>query len=183
VATEKLPNESFSTDKSYLDKAVSLEATMEFEHLNRVMNEALRFECPASSATGVTLLEDVQLGKYHFKKGDVILNFLHGVHHNENEWQRPYEFIPERFDHTSKLSLNSEGKKRSPASFIPFNGGMRVCMGKTFAEANLKVFLTYLTQSFNFEHVDPIFQAGEFPYAHFLQSAAKPILIKLTLNQ
>ena len=56
---------------------------------------------------------------------------------------------------------------------------MRICLGKTFAEANLKVFLTYITQNFDFRHVDPKYQAGEFPYAHFLQSIAKPVYVNL----
>ena len=69
------------------------------------------------------LLEDMQLGKYHFKKGDEITNYLHGLHIHENEWQRPHEFLPERFDPASELSLNPAGGKRHSAAFSPFSGG------------------------------------------------------------
>jgi len=183
VAQELYPDEVYSTDKVYLDKTITLEATMELEHLNRVMNEALRIESPAPAATPIVLLEDMQLGKYHFAKGDMFMNFFYGLHRNESEWQRPFEFLPERFDNASELSLTPEGKKRNPASFAPFNGGMRICLGKTFAEANLKILSTYLTQSFNFEHVEPKYQAGVFPYAHFFQTMDKPVYVKLTLNK
>ena len=60
---------------------------------------------------------------------------------------------------------------------------MRICLGKTFAEAQLKLVSTYMTQSFDFKHVDPKFQAGEFPYSHFFQSQAKPVYVTLTLRK
>ena len=86
MVTEEFPGEAFSTERSYLDKAITYESTMDLEHLGRVMNEALRYEPPVSNATAVVLLEDMQLGKYHFKKGDHIVNHFHGLHVNENEW-------------------------------------------------------------------------------------------------
>ena len=61
---------------------------------------------------------------------------------------------------------------------------MRVCMGKTFADVNVKVISTYMTQNFNFEHMDKKYQKeGQFPLAHFFQSAEPPVMVKLTLNK
>ena len=54
--------------------------------------------------------------------------------HNAEQWQKPFEFIPERFDNSNPVSLTPGGKKRNPYSFVPFGGGKRVCFGKTFAE-------------------------------------------------
>ena len=65
---------------------------------------------------------------------------------------------------------------------MPFSGGARACLGKTFSEANLKIMSTILTQNFNFEHVNEKYRS-EFPYAHFFQSAAHPVMVKLTLNE
>ena len=79
---------------------------------------------------------------------------MQGLHYNGNEWQRPKEFLPERFDMSSKLSLTPDGKKRSPMSWLPFNGGQRICFGKTFAEANLKIAVSYMTQYFDMEFVE-----------------------------
>ena len=50
------------------------------------MNEALRFDPPASIQTPVTLSEDCKLGDYEFKKGDVVTNMFYGLHMNEVEW-------------------------------------------------------------------------------------------------
>jgi len=79
--------------------------------------------------------------------------------------------------------LTPEGKKRNAGAFCPFNGGMRVCLGKTFADVNIKILAAYLTQNFNFEHVEKRYQDGEFPYAHFFTTNDKPIMVKLTLNE
>ena len=81
------------------------------------------------------------------------------------------------------MSLTPSGKKRNPSSFSPFSGGMRVCLGKTLADANLKIMVSYMTQIFNFEHEEKRFQEREFPTAHFLQSEGKPIWVKLSLNK
>ena len=70
----------------HLDINVSLKVMMKLEYLNRVMCEALRFESPKVTTSAIVLLESVQLGDFNFAKGDVIQNFLHGLHHNENEW-------------------------------------------------------------------------------------------------
>ena len=83
---------------------------------------------------------------------------LHGLHRNPNEWQRPHEFLPQRFDPADPLYLTPSGKKRHSHSFVPFNGGKRVCLGKTFAESVMKVVATYMTQFFNVEFLDEEFR-------------------------
>ena len=55
------------------------------------------------------------------------------------------EVLPERFDHTNKLSLTPDGSKRSNYSWVPFHGGNRVCFGKTFAEGELKLFTVFMS--------------------------------------
>jgi len=70
---------------------------------------------------------------------------MYACHFNATQWQKPHEFIPERFDHSDPLSLTPDGKRRSPYALIPFSGGKRVCSGKVFADAVLKTTATYLT--------------------------------------
>jgi len=70
---------------------------------------------------------------------------LSGTHHNSVEYQRPKEFLPERWDHNSPLSLRPDGKKRSPFTLISFSGGRRICSGKAFSEYAIKIFMTYMT--------------------------------------
>ena len=70
---------------------------------------------------------------------------IEGLHYNQNEWKFPYKFCPERFDHEHEMSLTPSGHKRNPYSWLPFNGGKRVCFGKTFVDCISKVTATYLT--------------------------------------
>ena len=78
--------------------------------------------------------------------------------HNSDEWQRPTEFIPERFDPNSEFYLTPHGKKRKATSWAPFHGGPRVCFGKTLAEGNLKIMISYMTQKFDFQFDDPKYE-------------------------
>lgn len=70
----------------------------------------------------------------------MIQNIWH-IHHNPDEWQKADEYIPERFDPRDAMYLRPDGKPRNPMSFIPFSGGKRICLGKTFAETAFKFVL------------------------------------------
>ena len=132
-----------------------------------------------------TLSEDAQIGKYQIKAGvDIMANF-NGLHKNPAQWQQPNQFLPDRFDFESPLSLTPDGKKRHPFSFCPFNGGKRVCFGKTFAEVNMKIVATYITQCFDMEFVDTELypDTHHLPMAMLGQSHNVPIMVRLTPNE
>ena len=76
------------------------------------------------------------------------------MHYSSTYWQEPQRFKPDRFDPNHPDSLTPDGKKRPVACWLPFNGGKRICLGKTFAEMSLKMVLTILSQRFNFETVE-----------------------------
>lgn len=107
---------------------------------------------------------------------------VYGMHFNETQWQKPTEFIPERFDLDSPYSLTPTGDKRHPMAWIPFNGGKRVCFGKTFAEVNLKILQTYLTQHFDFDFVNKKFYE-KVPIAHIGQSKILKKEVSLSLRK
>ena len=87
-----------------------------------------------------------------------------GLAQDPNQWQRPTEFLPQRFDNSDPLSLTPSGKKRHVNSWVPFHGGSRVCFGKTLAEAQLKILGSYLTQKFDLEFEDERYKT-EMPFA------------------
>ena len=106
---------------------------------------------------------------------------LYGLHYDAAQWQKPLEFIPERFDHSNPISLTPSGKKRNPSSYSPFSGGKRVCFGKTFADSTFKITTTYLTQAFNFKFVNKKFET-ELPVAKFTMSRRNKVEIIFTKN-
>ena len=116
----------------------------------------------------------------NFKAGATVAFGIGLVHFNKSEWQRPYEFLPQRFDNEDELSLTPEGTKRHPFSFIPFSGGNRICFGKTFAEAKLKIVATYLSQMLDFEFVDKQYGKKSMPLGHFCMSSNPAILMRVT---
>ena len=109
------------------------------------MQETLRYQTPAAGSTSLILSKAMKIGKYDVRADtELIINF-YGLHYNNSQWQRPKEFLPERFDQDNTLYLTPNGNKRHACSWSPFNGGKRVCFGKTFAEATLKIIATYMT--------------------------------------
>jgi len=60
--------------------------------------------------------------------------------------------------------LTPDGNKRSAMSWSPFFGGMRICFGKTFAEANQKIIAVYYTMFFDSEFTEEKY-ADKYPMA------------------
>jgi len=136
----------------------------ELKYLSFVMMEALRFMCPVPLSTTYRLSEDSTICGLKVRAGDNVALNLHGLHKNKMEWQKPREFHPERFDCDHPLYLTPDGRKRKPMSWLPFNGGKRICFGKTFAEANLKIVSAYMIKYFNMEFVEK----DKYPDTHHL---------------
>ena len=70
---------------------------------------------------------------------------------------KPYEFISERFDYSDPISLKPDGGKRSPSAWAPFAGGKRMCFAPNFAQQEIALVTTYLTQFFDLKFVNPKF--------------------------
>jgi cytochrome P450 len=104
---------------------------------------------------------------------------IYALHHNQDEWQRHDEYLPERFDPESPLFFTPAGKKRHPMSFGPFFGGKRICLGKTFSEYIAKVFATVITMNYDLKFVD---QEHYNRKPLITVASAKPV-IKLTATK
>jgi cytochrome P450 len=98
-------------------------------YLERCFNESLRLEHPFVGSIDFTFDEDIQLGKFHIPKKQLLVIYFIAVHMNPEQWQRPNEYLPERFDAADPLSLTPTGTRRHKFSFIPFLGGKRMCPG------------------------------------------------------
>lgn len=169
---------------AYLDKVVTLTDCQELDYLNMVICEALRVSPPVPSSSMYMVTQDARLGKYDFRAGDSLVVNFSGLHMSASEWQRPCEFLPRRFDPSHELSRTPAGAKRNPYAWSPFNGGRRICFGKTFAEANLRIVGTYLSQYFDFEFVDKArYNRGNLPLNEIGQASFPPIEVVLSLRQ
>ena len=100
---------------------------------------------------------------------------------NPDEWKDPDSYIPERFDPESPYFLTPGGKKRNPMSFMPFLGGKRICLGKTFAEIVAKIVGPNLIMNFDFEYVDKKYM--NFKVNNSVNSIAEPkVFVKIKMS-
>ena len=119
--------------------------------------------------------------KLKVKAGTFFTILIFDVHRNSSQWQRPHEFLPDRFDTSHPLSKTPSGEKRHSFSWMPFNGGKRVCFGKTFAEVVLKVICTMMAQTFDYEWVEKGKYSNEsMPQIVMNQSNYPTLRVKLT---
>ncbi len=98
---------------------------MKLQYTQNIIHETLRFYPPLYILSR-DVTEDVTIGGYRFKKGDMILISSYVMQHNPEYFDQPESFIPERFENNFMKSL--------PAfAYFPFGGGPRVCIGNHFA--------------------------------------------------
>lgn len=119
-------------------------------------NESLRMQPPVFISSTIMMMKDCQCDYLKLKKGDGISIDIGRLHNNPAEWQEPDQFIPERFDSKSPYYLTPGGKPRNPFSFLPFLGGQRICIGKTFIEAVSKLTVPSLISNFEMEFTEGI---------------------------
>ncbi|MDX6633304.1 MAG: cytochrome family [Solirubrobacterales bacterium] len=110
-------------------------ATNGAEYLDAVIEESLRLR-PVVPFTGRELAAPATLDGLALEQGTVVMASIYLAHTRGDVYPEPHEFRPERF-----LDGNVE-----TYSWIPFGGGMRRCLGASFALMEMQVVLrTILT--------------------------------------
>jgi cytochrome P450 family 135 len=107
-------------------------------YLAAVVKEALRVR-PVVPVVARRLAAPVELGGWTIDAGTILMVSIYLVHTDEQTYPEPKEFKPERF-----IDGLPEG-----AAWIPFGGGVRRCLGASFAELELKVVLSEVVTGAN----------------------------------
>src|SRR5262245_36359484 len=105
----------------------------------------MRLYPPAWIIGRKTIRKD-KLGEYELREKQNILICPYVLHRNEQYWENPEAFIPERF-------LPEVSKKRVKNTYLPFGGGPRMCIGYNFAMMEMLVVLSMILQRFKVESV------------------------------
>jgi cytochrome P450 family 135 len=100
------------------------------EYLDAVVKETLRVR-PVVTDVARQLQRDVELGGWRLPAGTLVLPAIAAVHVRPDLYPSPQEFRPERF---------LDGGAESYA-WIPFGGGVRRCIGASFAQVEMRVVL------------------------------------------
>lgn len=128
---------------------------MKLPYTQNIIWESLRIY-PPSFVTGREAEEDVDIGEYHFKKGDMLLVSQYVMHHKPEYFENPHSFIPERFE-------NNYMKILPAYAYFPFGGGPRVCIGHHFAVMEAVLVLVCIAQHYRIKLAPEHHEVMPFP--------------------
>jgi cytochrome P450 family 135 len=100
-------------------------------YLEATVKEAMRLR-PVIRNVARRLNRPARVGGYDMPAGVVVFPSIYLVQHRDDVFAAPYEFRPERF----------LGSTPPPATWIPFGGGLRRCLGAALATAEAQAVLT-----------------------------------------
>ena len=103
------------------------------EYLDAVCKETLRLR-PILALVLRRLTEPMEIGGYLLPAGTNVAPCIYLVHKNADIYPEPYAFRPERFLE----------RPAGTYTWIPFGGGVRRCLGASFAQFEMKVVLREL---------------------------------------
>ncbi|MGH3755431.1 MAG: cytochrome P450 [Pseudonocardiaceae bacterium] len=98
--------------------------------LDAVCKETLRSR-PVIWQIGRKLTEPVELAGYQLPAGTMVAPAINLVHCDGRYYPQPQEFRPQRF----------LGKRADMSVWLPFGGGIRRCLGATFAQVEMHTVL------------------------------------------
>jgi cytochrome P450 family 135 len=114
------------------------------EYLTATIQETLRLR-PVISIVLRRLTEPVEIGGYELPAGVSVAPCVYLVHRNPEIYPEPQRFLPERF------LDNPPGTY----TWIPFGGGVRRCLGASFAQFEMAVVLKELLQRHQIRPANP----------------------------
>jgi cytochrome P450 len=106
----------------------SIDDVPQLKYTESVLAESVRLFPPAW-AVGRMATETHELGGYEIPKGSTVLASQYLLHRDPRFWNDADKFIPERWE---TQPIKEAGQKNI---YFPFGGGMRRCIGESFAWA------------------------------------------------
>jgi len=115
------------------------------KYLKLVIKESLRLHPPAPLLVPRRTTCHTKLGPYDVPSGTVMFINTWAIHRDPKMWERPEDFVPERFDDGD---VDFKGKH---FRFIPFGSGKRMCPGMAFGIASVEFVLANLLYWFDWK--------------------------------
>ena len=100
------------------------------EVVDAVVKETLRVR-PVVVDVARRLTREIELGGWRLPAGTLVLPAIAAIHMRPDLYPQPHEFRPERF----------LGNGAQSYAWIPFGGGVRRCIGASFAQVEMRVVL------------------------------------------
>jgi cytochrome P450 len=130
------------------ESALSLSVTdsVMSEYFNSVIKESMRLYPPAWISDRLSINDD-SYNSFDIPAGTILVLFYYGLHRDPKHWSQPEDFNPERF---SKKNFDKEKSK----AYYPFGAGPRLCIGNSFAMAEMTIFLQRFFSRFSVSPTD-----------------------------
>ncbi len=109
--------------------------------LDHIIKESLRLYPPIHIGNR-RVAENMEFAEGTVPAGERMFYSIYLTHRDPSVWENADDFCPERFAH---------GRKTPPMSYIPFGGGPRACIGAAFGQAEARIVMARLLQTFSFE--------------------------------
>ncbi|KAH0504584.1 steroid 17-alpha-hydroxylase/17,20 lyase [Microtus ochrogaster] len=166
-----------------IDQHIGFNCTPTFNDRNRLLmleatiREVLRIRPVAPVLIPHKANIDSSIGEFTIPKDTHVIINLWALHHSEEEWEQPDEFLPERF-----LDPTGSHLVTPSLSYLPFGAGPRSCVGEVLARQELFLFMACLLQRFDLDVPDD----GQLPSLEGdpkLVFLIHPFRVKLTVRQ
>jgi cytochrome P450 len=109
--------------------------------LDQIIKESLRLYPPIHIGNR-RVVEEMQFSEGDVPAGERLFYSIYLTHRDGSVWENAEDFCPERF---------ARGRKTPPFSYVPFGGGPRACIGGAFGQAEARMVLRRLLQTYKFE--------------------------------
>ncbi|GMN30635.1 hypothetical protein TIFTF001_002891 [Ficus carica] len=125
---------------------VEMEDIEQMHYFKCVVKETLRLHPPAPLLVPRKTTESVEVGGYYIPVGTRILINAWAIQRHPDSWDRPEEFIPERFE-----DGQVDFKGQEYFQFIPFGFGRRRCPGIKFGIVSIEYIIANLLYWFDWK--------------------------------
>ncbi|KAF9589755.1 hypothetical protein IFM89_028664 [Coptis chinensis] len=130
-------------DNQKVGETLTLEDTKRMMYTWKVARESMRLFPPIFGSFRKAIV-DIDYEGYMIPKGWKVLWTAYGSHYNEQYFQKPLDFDPDRFE-----------EPIAPYVYVPFGGGPRVCAGYQLAKFNILIFLHFMVTRYNWSLIYP----------------------------
>jgi cytochrome P450 len=113
------------------------------EYLDATIKETLRVR-PVITEVGRRLSQEIELGGYRIPAGAMVMPSIVAIHFRDDIYDSPDEFRPERFLEAAPESY----------AWIPFGGGVRRCIGASFAQFEMRTIIRAILERADLRAVD-----------------------------
>ncbi|KAF2914384.1 hypothetical protein DAI22_10g158200 [Oryza sativa Japonica Group] len=169
-------NATCGDDGELLERSVR-DKDNKMPYLNPVVMEGLRKHPPSHTLLPHKAAEDIDVGGYLIPKGATVNFMVAEIGRDEREWEKPMEFIPERFlagGDGDGVDVTGSREIR----MMPFGAGRRICAGLNVGVMHLEYFVGSMVMEFEWKEV----AGDEVEFAEkleFTTAMAKPLRPRL----